>query len=116
MTIPPISDQPSSGAPATPPSSRPPYFEEPVPSYMAPAVLVTILCCLPAGIVAVYFAAKVASYQAVGNRMMATRCSDKAKMWCWISGLLFLIWPVLLIAGIIAGGIGLFEALESGCW
>lgn len=109
MTIPPISTpEPPSGSP-----QPPPRFEEPVPSYLAPAVFVTILCCLPAGIVAIYFASRVASLQAVGNRIAALQASDKARLWCWIAGFLGLIWPLLVLSIIIAGGVGFVEFLEE---
>ncbi|MBU0691615.1 CD225/dispanin family protein [bacterium] len=109
MTIPPVSNsEPVSGSP-----QPPQRFEEPVPTYLAPAVLVTILCCLPAGIVAVYFASRVSSLQAIGNRVAAYQASDKARLWCWISGFLGLIWPLLIISLIVAGGVGFFEFLDE---
>jgi hypothetical protein len=111
MTIPPIiPPEPGSTVPQPPP---PQYYEEPIPTYLAPSVFITILCCLPIGITAIYFASRVASLQAVGNRAAALQASDKARMWCWIGAILGLIWPILLLSMIFAGGIGLIQCLQS---
>lgn len=113
MTIPPVSaTEPGSGSPQIP--QRPQRFEEPVATYFAPAVFITLLCCLPAGLVAIYFASRVSSLQAVGNRVAALQASDKARLWCWIGGVLGLIWPFIILSMILAGGVGVFESLE--CW
>jgi hypothetical protein len=111
MTIPPVSsNEPGNTSPQTPP--QPQRFEEPVPTYLAPSVFITMLCCLPAGLVAIYFASRVSSLQAVGNQIAAIQASDKAKLWCWIGGILGVIWPIVLLSLIFAGGIGLIESLQ----
>jgi hypothetical protein len=56
-----------------------------VPTYLVHAILATLLCCLPFGIVAIVYAARVGTMQAVGDYDAATRASDQARMWCWIS-------------------------------
>jgi hypothetical protein len=111
MSIPPLTP-PESGTPIPPPSP-PQYFEEPIPTYLAPSVFITILCCLPIGITAIYFASRVASLQAVGNRVAAMQASDKARMWCWIGAIIGLIWPIILLSMIFAGGIGLIHTIQS---
>ena len=55
-----------------------------VPNYLVQAILVTIFCCLPFGIVAIVFAAQVNSKLQVGDINGAMASSRKAKMWCWI--------------------------------
>ncbi|WP_315863378.1 CD225/dispanin family protein [Thermosynechococcus sp. QS41] len=47
---------------------------------MVPAILSTICCCLPFGIVAIIFAAQVNSRLAVGDRAGALEASNKAKL------------------------------------
>jgi len=56
-----------------------------IPSYLAQAILTTLCCCLPFGIVAIVFAAQVKSKISVGDYEGARRSSDSARMWCWIA-------------------------------
>ncbi|MBN2161969.1 MAG: CD225/dispanin family protein [Pontiellaceae bacterium] len=56
-----------------------------VPNYLWQSIVVTILCCLPLGIPAIIFAAKVNGLVAQGNIAEAQEASRKAKMFCWIS-------------------------------
>lgn len=55
-----------------------------VPNYLVQAILVTLCCCLPFGVVAVVYAAQVNSKLAGGDIAGARDASDKAKMWSWI--------------------------------
>lgn len=75
------------------------YESEHVPSHLAPAILVTIFCCLPFGIVAIIYASQVSSQLRQGQIEMARRSSEKAKMWSWIGFGAVLI-PIVL--GILA--------------
>ena len=67
-----------------------------VPNYLVQAILVTIFCCLPFGIVSIVFAAQVNGKVALGDYAGAIESSSKAKTWAWVSlgvGLAgFLIW------------------------
>lgn len=56
-----------------------------VPTYLAQAIVTTLLCCLPLGIVSIVYAAQVNGKLAVGDRVGALESSRKAKMWAWIS-------------------------------
>jgi hypothetical protein len=56
-----------------------------IPTYLAQAILVTLFCCLPFGIVSIVYAAQVNSKLAAGDIAGAREASDKAKMWSWIS-------------------------------
>lgn len=56
-----------------------------VPNYLVQAILVTILCCLPFGIVAIVFAAQVNGRLAAGDIAGARRASANAKTWAWVS-------------------------------
>jgi hypothetical protein len=55
-----------------------------VPNYLVQAILITIFCCLPFGIVAIVYAAQVNGKAAMGDLAGATQSSNLAKMWCWI--------------------------------
>src|SRR5437867_2188534 len=59
----------------------PPY----VSNYLVFAILTTVLCCLPAGIPAIVYAAQVNSKLQAGDIAGATLASKNAKMWCWIA-------------------------------
>ena len=56
-----------------------------IPNYLVQAILVTICCCLPAGIVAIVYAAQVNGRVANGDYAEAQRLSNNARTWCWIS-------------------------------
>lgn len=64
-----------------PVGSRP----ENVPNYLVQAILVTVFCCLPMGIVAIVFAAQVNGKLQAGDHEGALKASSTAKLWCWIS-------------------------------
>jgi hypothetical protein len=76
-----------------------------VPNYLVQAILTTLFCCLPFGIVV--YAAQVNSKLAAGDYAGAVEVSGKAKTWCWVSfgiGLAAtVIWFIFVLIGAIAG-------------
>ena len=85
------------------------YGEIPhIPNYLVQAILVTICCCVPAGIVAIVFAAQVNGKVQSGDYAEAMRLSNNAKTWCWVSfGLAIaavVIYVILVAAGIASSG------------
>ena len=56
-----------------------------VPNYLVQAILVTVFCCLPFGIVAIVYAAQVNGKLASGDYTGAVNTSRTAKTWCWVS-------------------------------
>lgn len=65
-----------------------PESQAPMPrpdSYLVWAILSTILCCLPFGIVSIVYAAKVDSLYAAGNYREAQAASTNARKWVIIS-------------------------------
>lgn len=56
-----------------------------VQNYLVWAILSTIFCCLPFGIVAIVFAAQVNSKLQAGDYAGAVDASKKARMWTMIS-------------------------------
>jgi hypothetical protein len=77
----------------------------PVPNYLVFSILATVLCCLPAGIVAIVYAAQVNGKLQAGDIAGAQAASKNAKLWCWISfgvGLGFgLLYGLLIAVGTI---------------
>ncbi len=83
--------------------------DQPVPNYLVPAILSTICCCVPFGIVAIVFASQVNSKLAAGDRAGAIAASEKAKLWCWIAfgtGLVVTIIYVIIQVIAIQSGLG----------
>jgi hypothetical protein len=84
-----------------PPVSPPSMAGQPQPrvsNYLVPAILSTICCCLPFGIVAIVFAAQVNAKLQAGDVQGAKQSSEKAKMWCWLALLCSLIfWAIWLL-------------------
>jgi hypothetical protein len=78
-----------------------------VQNYLVFAILATVLCCLPAGIPAIVYAAQVNGKLQLGDLAGAQQASRNAKMWCLISlglGLgLMVLYGILLMAGILTG-------------
>jgi hypothetical protein len=74
-----------------------------VPNYLVFAILVTVLCCLPAGIPAIVYAAQVNGKLQAGDIAGAQLASKNAKMWCMISagvGLAVgILWGILIAIG-----------------
>ena len=68
-----------------------------VPNYLVQAILVTIFCCLPFGIVSIVFAAQVNKKLAAGDFAGAIATSNKAKTWAWVSFGVGLAWVLILI-------------------
>ncbi len=74
-----------------------------VPNYLVYAILCTLFCCMPFGIVAIVYAAQTQSKAQAGDLAAAQRCSAKARTWCWVSfgfGLAAVV--VWLVAAVLA--------------
>jgi len=56
-----------------------------VPNYLVFAILTTVLCCLPAGIPAIVYAAQVNGKLMAGDYAGARAASNNAKLWCWVA-------------------------------
>lgn len=77
---------------------------ESVPNYLVWAILTTVFCCLPFGIVSIVYAAQVNSKLAGGDYSGAVECSSKAKTWaivaflCGVVPMLFYIVGTMIFA------------------
>ncbi|WP_411766866.1 CD225/dispanin family protein [Winogradskyella sp. A3E31] len=80
-------------------------------SYLALAIISTILCCLPTGIVSIVYSAQVNSAYDDGNYDKALSASKNAKTWGIVS-------VVLALAGwliyILIFGVAFLGAITSG--
>ena len=78
-----------------------------VPNYLVWAILSTLFCCLPAGVVAIAYAAQVNGKLIAGDYAGAVAASDNAKKWSWISfGIVFVIILLYLLLIAFAGIVG----------
>lgn len=61
-------------------------------NYLALAIITTICCCIPTGIVAIIYASKVSPAYMRGDYAAAAEASSKAELWVIISFVAGLIW------------------------
>ena len=105
-----VTDPQGSGGPANAPGM--PYAGGPgyvgaanVPNYLVQAILVTICCCLPAGIVAIVYAAQVNGKLRSGDYAGALQASGNAKTWCWVSFGLGIVSGVIYAVFVMGAGL-----------
>ena len=77
----------SQGNQASTPAERKPMPK----SYLLWAILATIFCCMPAGIVAIVFSTQVSSRYFVGDEAGAEKASNRAQIWIIASIVLSII-------------------------
>lgn len=100
------------GAPTplqTPGVVMPPGQAPAVQNYLVFAILATVLCCLPTGIVAIVYAAQVNGKLQMGDYAGAQAASSNAKMWCWIS---FGLGLATIIISIVLSMLGMLTGLH----
>jgi uncharacterized membrane protein YvbJ len=119
------------GAPIQPEEPQQQYYQpqpEPQPvkqqpvgmkpkNYLALSILATILCCLPFGIPAIVFSARVDNYWNAGNYQEAQEASRKAKTWMLISVIIgavgIISYLALVFMGVAAMGSDFLEELGN---
>ena len=69
-----------------------------VPNHLVWAILVTIFCCVPFGIVAIVFAAQVNGRLDAGDYDGAKRASDSARTWAIVSMAAGIVTAILYFA------------------
>jgi hypothetical protein len=76
-----------------------------IPNYLIPAILATLFCCLPVGVVSIIFAAQVNGKLATGDIAGAEDASRKAKMFMFIAiGAGVLTWIIGIVLWIFVFG------------
>lgn len=68
-----------------------------VESYLVWAILVTLFCFLPTGIVAIVYASQVSSKLAAGDHAGAVEASNKAKTWSIVSAVIGVVFVAIWI-------------------
>ena len=82
-------------------------------NYLALSILATIFCCLPFGIPAIVFSAKVDSFWNAGNYQAAMDASRKARNWMLVSAIVGLVGIITYVALVLFFGAGA-AALGAG--
>ncbi|WP_307875044.1 CD225/dispanin family protein [Frankia nepalensis] len=99
--------------PGGPGSNVPPPGGAPIPNYLWQSIVVTILCCIPAGIVAIVNSTRVQSRQQMGDIQGALDASKKAKTWCIVSLVAGLVVTVIYIILIASGAMDVSASYSS---
>lgn len=95
---------------------------EAVPNHMVWAIVSTVIatlvtmftcCCLPlglpSGIAAIVFASRVNKHFEVGDIAGALQASKTAKLWCWVTTALAIVFTVLLIMSLALNGMEMMD-------
>jgi len=83
-----------------------------IPNHLVWAILSTLFCCLPAGIVSIVYAAQVNGKLAAGDIAGAQESSQNAKKWAIWSAIAWVVVVVLYVLFVVVmGGLG---ALSGG--
>ncbi len=83
-------------------------------NYLVWAILSTLFCCVPLGIVAIVFAAQVDSKYATGDYAGALIASGRARLWSILSvGSLFLLVALYLAAIAFFGAVGVLGGMAQ---
>jgi hypothetical protein len=80
-----------------------------IQNYLVQSILVTLCCCVPAGIVAIIYAAQVNTKLAAGDVGGAQESARLAKIWSWVG---FGCGALLGLIYAIAGAAGSFKDLH----
>ena len=100
-------DQPSQERSDPFASPPPPYYGSPthIDNNLIWAILATICCCVPTGIVAIVYAAQVNGKLAAGDAVTAQRYANNARLWAIISAVLGAVVAVIYLLTSIVGGV-----------
>ena len=100
-----------------PPTPTAPPVHEPVPNYLAWAIISTVLAtclCCPVGllgIVAIVYSSKVNGLLRQGDIDGARRASANAKTWCWVATALAIIGLLINIYWVSTGGMAEYQQM-----
>lgn len=78
-----------------------------IPNHMVWAILTTLFCCLPLGVVSIVYASQVDGKRAAGDIAGARIAADKARFWAIASAVsILIIIPVYILIAILAAVFG----------
>lgn len=89
-----------------------PQGSEFVPNYLVWAILATLFCCLPLGIVSIIYATQVDGRRAAGDIAGARVAAEKARFWAIVSAVAM---PVVVVLWfVLFGGLAVLSSLAGG--
>lgn len=83
----------------------------PPPNYLPWSIVTTLLCCLPAGIVSIVYAAQVNTKYQAGDVTGALAASANARRWAVIAAVAGVAVGILYV--LVMVGLGLFSTMLS---
>jgi len=92
-----------------PPGPKGPFSE----NWLVEAILVTLLCCLPFGVVGIIFAAQVNTKQQAGDSEGAEKSRREAAKWTKIGFWVGIGWLILVFLFYFVLGISMFGIANS---
>ena len=89
-------------------------YREYIPNHLVWAILSTLFCWLPLGIVSIVYASQVDGKRAAGDIAGAREASDKAKFWAMLSaGLMLIPLALYFLFFVFAAGMGVLGGMNS---
>jgi hypothetical protein len=88
-----------------PATSLPPAPTPAIPDYLPWSVAATLLCCLPAGIAAIYYSVKANSARTTGNFDLARQQAQVARKWLIAAAVIGIVLTIVYLIIVIVGGI-----------
>ncbi|OCB18370.1 hypothetical protein A5675_17430 [Mycobacterium malmoense] len=82
-------------------------------NYLVWAILVTVLCCLPFGIVSIVYSTKVSGLWSQGRYAEAQAAADNAKKWAIIGAIAGAVFAVMMVILYVAIGVIAVSNLPS---
>lgn len=82
-----------------------------VPNNLVWAILTTLFCCLPLGIVSIVYATQVDGLRAAGDIAGARVAADKARFWAILSALLVPL--IIALWFVLFGGLAVLGSLTN---
>ena len=70
-----------------------------MPTYLVQAIICAVLFNVVTGIVAIVYSVRVNRKLAVGDWDGAAQASRRARTWCWVSFVIFLVFLLLIFSG-----------------
>lgn len=90
---------------------HPPNNGDYIPNNLVWAILTTLFCCLPMGIVSIVYATQVDGKRAAGDLAGARQAADKARFWALMSALSV---PILVVLWfLLFGGLAVLGSLTG---
>jgi hypothetical protein len=112
LVFPPAGRVPPPPLPSSEPSipvvsaaSLPPAPTPAIPDYLPWSIAATLLCCLPAGIAAIYYSVKANAARTTGNFDVARQQAQVARKWLIAAAVIGIVFTIVYLIIVIVGGI-----------